>query len=200
MVKKKKIILSNGDVIRVDLDNEVYCGYSFTMDRAFFIDGVLDKKITFSMWDDFSFNGYSYDKYKKEVETISFSFNIDDPLYLPLNNLLMYKNPLIIDDDETYGVLRKYIVLKKEEDKITINITNKMVNDKDYDLIDKWHIFIKNIGSDPRSKIEDAEIKYRLVSFFKEVEEMFIDGYHQITVDEYLETIRIKKLRTCKQD
>ena len=200
MDKQKKITLSDGSIIKVNLDRDVYCGYFLSIQKGYFIDGVLEKSITFAIWDDFSFEGYSHDKYKREVKDISFDFNIDDPLYFLLNRLLMYKNPLIIDDDETYGVLRKYIELKKEEDRITININNKMVNDKDYDSIDKWHIFIKNICSDPRSKIEDFNIKYNLVKFFREVEELFFEEYHQISMDEYLETIRIKKLGTYRQD
>lgn len=200
MDKETKIILADGTIIKAWLDKEVCCGYSFTVSKGYFLNEVFEKSIKFTMWDDFSIIGFSHDKHKKEVEDIEFSFSINDPLYFPLNRLLMHKNPLVIDDDDTYGFLRKYMEIKKEEASITVKIFNKMANDKDYDYIEKWRVFIKNIGADPRSKIEDNNIKYNLVRFFREAEAICFEEYHQITMDEYLETIRIKKLGTYKQD
>jgi len=187
MSELKKIVLSDGSVISTKLDKDVYCGHFFSINKRYIINGKLDKSIKLSMWDDFSFEGYSYDKYNREVEDINFEFDVNDPLYFSLNRLLMYKNPLVIDDDETYGIMRKYMEIKKDNGIITIKMSNKTVNDKDYDFYHKWYIFIKNIGSDSRSKIEDDNIKYNLINFFRESEELLLSNYHQITMDEYLE-------------
>lgn len=55
---------------------------------------------------------------------------------------------------------------------------------------EKFNIFIKNIGPDPRSKIECFDIKLRIYNFFKDLENIFLEQYHQMAMDEYLEIIR----------
>ena len=140
------------------------------------------------MWDDFSFRAYLFDK-EEEMYDINFSVDINDPLYLPLNRLLLYQNPIVIDDDETYGLLRKYMEIKKENDLITIKFINKMYEDSDYDKLEKWSIFIKNIFSDSRSKIEDDNIKYKLIELFTDVQDLLINNYYQINIDDYLEIL-----------
>lgn len=77
------------------------------------------------------------------------------------------------------------MLISKKEDKIYISF----INNKDKsDLIDKYHIFIKNIAPDGRSKIDHnyQDTKIRLNEFFREVEEVIKNEYHQMTVEEYL--------------
>ena len=53
--------------------------------------------------------------------------------------------------------------------------------------MDKFHVFIKNIGPDPRSKIDlnYKDTKKRLSIFFNEVIDILTEEYHQITLEEY---------------
>ena len=100
-------------------------------------------------------------------------------------------NELIIDDDDTYQRLKRYLIIKKVNDIYKIIFINNLEKN-DYES-NKFRVFIKNIGPDCRSKIIDFSIKKRIVDFFKEVEETLLEDYHQITFEEYIEFNKVKK-------
>ena len=199
MAKFKKIMLPVGDIIKVRSDIDIFGDHSIKIQKGYFSDGVSEKIIKFEMGDDFAFEGYSYDIYRREVQNISFDFNVDDPLYIPISTLLMGNNQLIIDDDKTPGVLRKYMEIKKEEDNITIKFQNNMVNDKDYDFFHKWKVFIKNVSIDPRSKIKDNNIKISLIEFFEETAEHFFENDYKVIVDDFSFEIKNQKEKILKK-
>ena len=189
---RKRIDLGNGIVEEVNFTTDNYCGYHLSIVKTYKGKDNI-KTIRLNMWDDFAFTGYSSDNYNDNIEVIDFKFDSNDPLYFPLNRLLEYQNPIIIDDDETYGELRKYMEIKKEDDDITITFNDTMIKEEDYDPFEKWRVFIKNIAADSRSKIEDDNLKYKLIEFFREVQEIFSSDYHQISIDEYLELNKNKE-------
>ena len=199
MAKFKKIMLPAGDIIKVRSDIDIFGDHSIKIQKGYFSDGVLEKIIKFEMGDDFAFEGYSYDIYRREVQNISFDFNVDDPLYIPISTLLMGNNQLIIDDDKTPDALRKYMEIKKYEDRITIKFQNNMVNDKDYDFFYKWKVFIKNVSIDPRSKIKDNNIKTSLIEFFEETAEHFFENDYQVIVDDFSFEIKNQEEKILKK-
>ena len=77
------------------------------------------------------------------------------------------------------------MIISKKEDKINLAFINDL---EDADIIDRFSVFIKNIGPDGRSKIDSfyKDTKERLYFFFKEVYERVSEEYHQITIEEYL--------------
>ena len=81
--------------------------------------------------------------------------------------------------------------IKKDEDLYKFIFINNLENNEYQSQ--KFRVFIKNIGPDCRSKINDVSIKYRIVDFFKEVEEALLEDYHQITFEEYIEFNKVKK-------
>ena len=145
---------------------------------------------TFSMtiWDDMSFCAWSENM--EETDKIEFEFDINDPLYFCLNRLLGSDKSFIIDDDDTREIMKKYMVIKKDNNIIKVFIINTKIVGYD---IQKFNVFIKNIGPDPRSKIDDYKTKIRIIEFLRDCERTLLEEYHQITMDEYIETMNQKR-------
>jgi hypothetical protein len=179
----KEIKISDKKIIRY----EIRSGYVpiQTVTYANLENGI--KTISFSRWDDYCFRSYhemdfkDYDNSKREEHV----FEKDNPLYIPLLHLLDGEDELIIDDDETSEMNKKYMRICKEEEKIIVVFINELGKDTD---LEKFNIFIKNIDFDLRSKIDclRKDTKDRLYFFFQEVHEKMIEDDHQISMDEYL--------------
>ena len=180
---RKDIVLDNGDRETVTVNPNSYSGKFITINKWYLEHGNLAKNFKLCMWDDFSFKACP-----NMIEESEMEFNIDksDPLYLPFNKMLKYKNPIIIEDDEESKDMKRYIEFKKEEDIIKIKFVNELEKDEYYPEY-KFYVFVKNTGADPRSKNTDNNIKYNLVEFFKEVEDLFINDYYQMDTEDYLE-------------
>lgn len=148
------------------------------------IENVI-KSISFSIWDDISFRGYTSGL---ETDTLEFLFDIRDPLYFCLNRLLDQDLELLIDDDDTYYDKKRYMLIRKENHYIKIIFKN-LLSEDDYEVEEKFRIFIKNIGPDPRSKIDNYNFKCRIVNFLRDCEKTLLEEYHQITIDEYIEIL-----------
>lgn len=182
----EKQIKSKDNIIRIVTD-QGYCSKSVHITKAFFRDKDLEKTITFSIWDDMSFRTYIHnqDVYSGIME-LSFDIDIDDQIYFALNRMLGKDNSLIIDDD-TREELKNYVEFKRDVNKILVIFYDEDINKP---LFERFNVFIKNIASDFRSKIEDFNIKYRLVRFFREAEEILLNEYHQFTLDECFEILK----------
>ena len=111
-------------------------------------------------------------------------------LYFCLNRLLGSDKSFIIDDDDTREIMEKYMVIKKDNNIIKVFIINTKIIGYD---IGKFNVFIKNIGPDPRSKIDDYKTKIRIIEFLRDCERTLLEEYHQITMDEYIETMNQKR-------
>ena len=170
-----------------------YCTNTVSFSKGYIENNKLIKSIDFSIWDDMSIHAYlSSHEYP---DTLDFSFGITDPIYFCLDALLDGAKEFIIDDDDTCERLKKYMMIIKEDVLIKIIFVNKK-NDKIHH--NKYGVFIKNIGPDGRSKIEDIKVKYRIVDFFRACAKCLLEEYHQITFREYVETLRIKE-KTIKK-
>ena len=146
------------------------------------------KSIKFCRWDDYSFEswyGIDYEKYKS-LKNEFHTFEKDHLLYIPLLHLLNGEEELIIDDDETRELNKKYMKIFFSSDYIGIDFIYNF--DEDPVISDKFSVFVKNIGFDLRSKIDcvEKDTKERLYFFFGEVFNLFDEEYHQMTIEEYL--------------
>ena len=178
---------------KIDLDNYNSLNYYIT-DGYVPVTTVVaiskkdfNRTIKFSRWDDYSFSSHydiDFDEYEK-LNKESHTFSKSHSLYIPLLHLLNGKKELIIDDDETCEINKKYMKIYIDGDNINIDFINELEKDESFD---KFHIFIKNIGFDLRSKIdcENLDTKERLYFFFKEIDEYVNEKYHQMTIEEYL--------------
>lgn len=158
-----------------------------TISEVFIENGKLIKNYKLSRWDDYGFSGWiSKDIADNEnINLLSYDFEIDHPLYLPLLHLLQGDEQLIIDDDNTAEFNKKYMLISKEKDKIALTFINDLEN---AGFINRFYVFIKNIGVDGRSKIDRQykDTKERLYFFYQETYARFKEEYHQITIEEYL--------------
>ena len=184
---KKEILLEDSNKLILFI-NDSFCGESVTISKGYFENQKLTKSINLSIWDDMAFQGFLYNNNSNMVE---FEFDINDPIYFCLNRLLGSEKELIIDDDNTSEIMKKYMIISREEKTIKIVFINSLENP---DIIDVFRIFVKNIGPDSRSKIEDYNTKIRLIEFLRDCRSMLSEEYHQIAIDEYVETLRQKKL------
>ena len=173
--------------ITIDI-SKGYCTDVINIYKYYEKNEKLEKVIRLSIWDDMSFQGYTYNQEEQELE---FSFDKNDSIYFCLNRLLTNEKQIIIDDDDTYERMQKYMIIKKEQTAIKIIFVNTKKDDKNYD---KHRVFIKNIAPDSRSKIEDFSIKLRLVNFFKDCKQTLLEKEHQIKFDEYLEMLRLYEI------
>ena len=164
---------------------EWYPKPTYIITEGFLENGNVKKTYTLSQWDDYGLNGWVNED--KNINKISFEFNIGHPLYIPLFHLLNYDDELIIDDD-TVENNKKYISIYKKNNTIFIDFVDNVNYDNHMNLTEKFHVFIKNIGFDGRSKIDQfqKDTKKRLYIFFNEIYEVLINDFNQISIEEYL--------------
>ena len=164
--------------------------------RYDYIDGIsitaINEKdcpndIKFCRSDDYYFDSWydiddeEYYTKKRQLHT----FERNHSLYIPLLHLLNGEKELIIDDDDTYELNKKYMRIFLDGDNINI----EFIYNLDENLaFNKFCVSIKNIGFDLRSKVDDLglDTKKRLYLFFNEIGNIFSEEYHQITLEEYL--------------
>ena len=143
-----------------------------TIKEEFINNNRVIKNYKLSRWDDYSFTAWISTAMEnlEDINSLSYDFDINHPLYNPLLHLLDGDNELLIDDDETREINKKYMLINKDNDKINLIFVNNL---EYYDVLNKFYVFVKNIGQDPRSKITDIELKKRLFEFYKEVYQIF---------------------------
>ena len=184
---KKEFLLKDKSKVVLTVSDS-FSGESIIVSKGYFENQRLIKSLNLSIWDDMSFQGFSYDNNLNRVE---FEFDINDPIYFCLNRLLDKDKKIVIDDDYTSELMKKYMVIQREEKIIRIVFINSL---KKPDIIETFRVFIKNIGPDPRSKIDDFNTKIRLIDFLRDCKSILTEEYHQVTLDEYTEVLRQKEI------
>lgn len=179
---EKKIKISDNRILSYNIHDGYVVMNSIRED--FLKNGLFEKCYTLSRWDDYEFNASSNcNEYRK----LSYEFDLEHPLYFPFLHLLNNDSELIIDDDNTYELEKKYMRLYKENYNIILEFRNKLEDNKESIKYNNFSVFIKNIGPDCRSKIDCQykDTKERLWRFFEESIQNITEEYHQITIEEY---------------
>ena len=135
--------------------------------EAIIENGKITKSYELLETDDFYFGCDAINFTDREI---LFEYDNNHPLYIPFKNLLNDDKELIIDDDFTRDMEKKYVHIKDLEDKITLSFINEL-EDSDSD-IEKFGIHVINIFDDGRSKIDHQgkDTKKRLLHFFNEID------------------------------
>lgn len=180
---EKRIKIDNNRILIYNI-SEGYAKPTYNITEGFLENDDVIKTYSLSQWDDYGLNGWISNE--KDVNRISFEFNMDHPLYFPLFHLLNYDDELLIDDDDIREDNKKYMLVYRKEDKIYMDFIDKL--EDSIHMTDRFHVFIKNIGPDGRSKIDQdqKDTKKRLFIFFNEAHNMLTANYHQISIEEYL--------------
>lgn len=120
---------------------------------------------------DFIFNAMNF---SDETNLLIFEIDYENPLYNPLNKLIN-KDYLLIDDDLTRDANKKFLLIKKDQDKIYIEF-NKTNNDSSF----IFDITVINVTFDLRSKVDQQNLdtKSRLLNFFNDLNSVFESKKH----------------------
>ena len=199
MVKNQKIIkISDKRFIKFYIHEN--CHSKYAIEEYFIEDDEINKTYKINIGDDSSFEGWINENIsEKEKRTeLSYDFDIYHPFYIPLNELLGEKEKLIIEDDETFGLNTKYMLVQREEDKIVLSFINTLENDE---ITTKFRTYLKDAGTDNLSKIGyyREDVKKRLNKFSDEI----INSIYQKSLKEYLleeknkEDDEVKKYMKC---
>ena len=180
---EKKIQINENRILIFSI-TEGYAKPTFTIMEGFLENGNVIKTYSLSQWDDYGLNGWSNNN--EDLDRISFEFDMNHPLFFPFFHLLDYDDELLIDDDDTREKNKKYMLVHREKDKVYIDFINELTNDK-Y-MTERFHVFIKNIVFDGRSKVDldKKDTKERLFAFFSESYNVVVSDYHQISIEEWL--------------
>ncbi len=188
----KTINLSNGRVTYEE--SNAYCGKLVTIRRIY---NDEKKHIEFNKWDDYSFKAYIMSENYYDLKELEFEIKQYDPLYLPLDKFLGEENQIIIDDDDSYETNENVMMIKKNHESIIIKFIDQ--RDKIDFCNEHFRVFIKNIGTDYRSKIDnnDYDTKERLYNLFNNFRKSLVDNSNDLT-DNILEKTRVPNNQTKK--
>ena len=193
----KRAIIDENRVLTYSIHDDFETMHTIRED----IRGEEAKKYKLSMWEDYNFTAWTNGSMAQIEKTkyISFDFDPTHPLYEPLLRLLNGEDYIVIDDEYSYELNQKLLLIKKDKDGISLNFINNFDDD---DLLNKFSIVIRCIGRDPKSKIPaNSNLKDRLKAFFKEVRGLVDGEYLQVSVTD---PTRVKELgeisRTRKND
>ncbi len=169
---EKEIKTRDGKLL-IEMDNSGYVPF-ISIKKVYINDTVLQKIVTFSMWDDFQFDAYS----KDSDSELLFEFKNDDYLYPNLSILLGEDREITIDDDNTLNKLKKFMSITRKDESIVIifhgNVDSELAHQK-------YGVFIKNIGPDARSKIQNSDLKIRLIDFFENCKNSLLQEENQVS-------------------
>ena len=180
---EKRIQINDNRILIYNI-SKGYVKPTYTIMEGFIENGELVKTYSLSQWDDYGLNGWIIDD--KCVKKISFEFDMNHPLYFPLFHLLNYDDELLIDDDDTLEDNKRYMLIYRKVDKIYMDFIDELEDNK-Y-MTGRFNVFIKNILNDVRSKIDHnyKDTKKRLIMFFREANNILINGYHQGSIEDVL--------------
>lgn len=186
----KHIVVGDGRIIKFNIfmfeKNQLEPPiYSF--EEYFIKDDEIQGSYKMSKNGGYNFSGWinTNAKAKEKTKSLSYDFDINHPLYIPLLHLLNEDDILVIDDEKTEELDKKYMMINKEKDKISIFFINNLEKD---DLEKRFNISVKSKYTSPYSKIDRFQLdtKKRLDIFFKEATEVLSEERHQISIEEYL--------------
>lgn len=193
----RKIKINDERILIYQEKNEGFM-YIKTIKEGFLANNEVLKSYSLFQSDDYVFEGSIDDN---EVNELSFSFDVNHPLYFPLIHLLRGDESLIIDDDATRELNKKYLRISRKNDIVYLTFVNNLADDNRASY-ERFNVFIKNIMIDIRSKIDEQRLdtKERLRVFFNEVQQRLTEEYHQITIEEYNTKKRVYKMESDNFD
>lgn len=166
---EKTINMQNGDVILINGNLDGYDS-TFTINKGYMENGELKKIITFKKSYNFLIDGWMVSN--DETNILTYEFEENDPLYDYLNNLIGEQETFVLDDDLTCEENKKFVSIKKENNKIVLSLLNNNYS------IDKFNICVINtFQNDGRSKIDynQSDVRERLNKFFDDIQNDFLE-------------------------
>lgn len=182
MVELKKTIKINDERVLKYYISDTNTTPTYTIMEGFIEDDEVQKIYYLKQLDNYSFTGW-INNTNKDIDRVSFEFDINHPLYIPLLHLLNYNEELIIEDDSIKEKNSKYTRIHRIDNKIQIDFIDKKYGTDLKTFTERFHI--SNKGT------------IELFNFFNEVNEVLMSDYKQITIEEYL--LKNNKEEECKK-
>lgn len=170
-----------------------------------------EKRLQFSMWDDFQFEGAPKEYDLLDLEKLDFDIEKENILYEPIKRLLGKDKEFILDDDATWGINNKIMKITENKDNIKVEFINNGKGQEEQEKWDRYKVFIKNIIFDGRSKLDDIcdnSTKKRLRNLFlnlrntiagkEELEDIILEDKIYYLDENMLFTI-IPELKECNR-
>lgn len=207
---EKRIDTKNGKIIYQKLPNGYITFFKITYIN-FNKENNPEKRLQFSMWDDFQFEGAPKEYNLLDLEKIDFDIEKENILYEPIKRFLGEDKEFILDDDATWGINNKIMKISENKDNIKVEFLNNGKGQEEQTKCDRYKIFIKNIIFDGRSKLDetpDNSTKKRLRNLFldlrntiagkEELEDIIMENEIHYFDENMLFTI-IPELKDCKR-
>jgi len=178
----KEFVLSDGNELRLQI-SKAYCGRSIRLEKDYVENGKLIKGFTLCQWDDYAFDVFINDA-DFSKKSVYFIIDINDPLFFCFHRLLNGVEELVIDSDEYEENIRSLFIRRK--DNFDIELEFRSIYPKE--SLEKYAVFIKNVGFDLRSKIDyyGLDTKQRLFEFFEDIKNTLLEETHQVSIEEYI--------------
>lgn len=151
---EKRIDTKNGKIIYQKVPNG-YITFFKILYIKFNKENKPEKRLQFSMWDDFQFEGAPKEYDLLNLKKIVFDIEKENILYGPIKRFLGKDTEFTLDDDATWGINNKVMKISENKDNIKIEFINNGKGQEDQEKSDRYKIFIKNIIFDGRSKLDD---------------------------------------------
>ncbi|MBR3145992.1 MAG: hypothetical protein IKF47_01885 [Bacilli bacterium] len=171
---EKYIKVSNGRMIKFSVhEHNEYDPKTYLIEEYFMENDEITKNYRMSKNGGYSFSGWLNvgAEEKAKIDTISYEFDVNNPLYIPiLHNLLYDQDCYTIYDENKDAFAEKYLVFTKIENKIILTFLNTLKEDN---LDKKFSISTHD---------NDLKLKY----FFEELIQTLYLEKRQISIEEYL--------------
>ncbi len=184
---EKIIDTKNGKIVYQKLKNGYITFFKITY-IIFNEENKPEKRLQFSMWDDFQFEGAPKEYDLFDLERMDFCIEKENILYEPIKRFLGEDKEFLLDDDATWGINNKIMKMTENKDNIKIEFINNGKGQEEQTKLDRYKIFIKNIIFDGRSKLDDIPDN----STKKRLRNLFLDLRSTIAGKEELEDIIMK--------
>ena len=175
---KKEVILDNSK-ITIEKNNRCTLLYEEVFENK-----SINKSYEI-IWKD----NYMFCARSNEVnDSVSFTFNIDHPLFFPLLHLLDDSKKVIISDENNKN---KFLEISRDDN----NISMSFIGNDEYKCSSGYFdIFVSNKDYSLLKKTcSDLSIKERLLNFSCEISKSLFEEYHQISMEEYVLKKTLKK-------
>ena len=171
---EKYIKVSNGRMIKFSVyEHNEYDPKTYLIEEYFMENDEITKNYRMSKNGGYSFSGWLNvgAEERTKIDTISYEFDINNPLYIPiLHNLLYDQDCYTIYDENKDNFDEKYLVFTKIENKIILTFLNTLKED----------------NLDKKFNISTHDNDLKLKCFFEELIQTLYLEKRQISIEEYL--------------
>ena len=157
---EKVVDIKNGKIIFRKVPNGYITFFQITYIKVD-EENNAKKRLQFSMWDDFQFEGAPREYELFDLEKIDFDIEKENILYGPIKRFLGEDKEFILDDDATWGINNKVMKISENKDDIKIEFINngKGQEEQGNNTEPVSGSFVKRVDIDHDKAIRDMQMQ-----------------------------------------